>query len=57
MKSLAFKLWSGLKATSVYPTAEPSRALLTNTKHGTTTLFAALETATGLVNAGHYKRR
>jgi hypothetical protein len=31
MKSLAFKLWSGL-ATSVYPTVEPSRALLTNTK-------------------------
>jgi hypothetical protein len=26
-------------------------------RHGTTTLFAALETATGLVNAGHYKRR
>ena len=26
-------------------------------RHGTTTLFAALETATGLVRAGHYKRR
>ena len=26
-------------------------------RHGTTTLFAALETATGLVQAGHYKRR
>jgi hypothetical protein len=26
-------------------------------RHGTPTLFAALETATGLVNAGHYKRR
>jgi transposase len=26
-------------------------------RHGTTTLFAALETATGLVKAGHYKRR
>jgi transposase len=26
-------------------------------RHGTTTLFAALETATGLVRAGHYGRR
>jgi transposase len=26
-------------------------------RHGTTTLFAALETATGLVRTGHYKRR
>ena len=26
-------------------------------RHGTTTLFAALEVATGLVRAGHYKRR
>jgi transposase len=26
-------------------------------RHGTTTLFAALEVATGLVSAGHYKRR
>jgi len=26
-------------------------------RHGTTTLFAALDTATGLVEAGHYKRR
>ena len=26
-------------------------------RHGTTTLFAALETATGLVRAGHYARR
>ena len=26
-------------------------------RHGTTTLFAALETATGLVTAGHYKRK
>jgi DDE superfamily endonuclease len=26
-------------------------------RHGTTTLFAALDTATGLVKAGHYKRR
>jgi transposase len=26
-------------------------------RHGTTTLFAALEVATGLVQAGHYKRR
>lgn len=26
-------------------------------RHGTTTLFAALETATGLVNAGHFNRR
>src|SRR6202047_1133908 len=26
-------------------------------RHGTTTLFAALETATGLVKAGHYKGR
>jgi hypothetical protein len=26
-------------------------------RHGTTTLFPALETATGLVKAGHYKRR
>ena len=26
-------------------------------RHGTTTLFAALETATGLVKAGHYQRR
>jgi hypothetical protein len=26
-------------------------------RHGTTTLFAALETASGLVKAGHYKRR
>jgi transposase len=26
-------------------------------RHGTTTLFAALETATGLVKAGHYGRR
>jgi transposase len=27
------------------------------TRHGTTTLFAALEVATGLVQAGHYHRR
>ncbi|MGB8433870.1 MAG: IS630 family transposase [Burkholderiales bacterium] len=27
------------------------------TRHGTTTLFAALEVATGLVKAGHYSRR
>jgi transposase len=27
------------------------------TRHGTTTLFAALEVATGLVRAGHYNRR
>lgn len=27
------------------------------TRHGTTTLFAALEIATGLVRAGHYQRR
>ena len=27
------------------------------TRHGTTTLFAALEVATGLVKAGHYQRR
>jgi transposase len=26
-------------------------------RHGTTTLFAALETATGLVKAGHFQRR
>lgn len=26
-------------------------------RHGTTTLFAALDVVTGLVNAGHYKRR
>lgn len=26
-------------------------------RHGTTTLFAALDTATGLVKAGHYQRR
>ena len=26
-------------------------------RHGTTTLFAALDTATGLVKAGHYRRR
>jgi transposase len=26
-------------------------------RHGTTTLFAALEVATGLVNTGHFKRR
>ena len=26
-------------------------------RHGTTTLFAALEVATGLVTTGHYKRR
>ena len=26
-------------------------------RHGTTTLFAALETATGLVKVGHYQRR
>src|SRR5207244_8845603 len=26
-------------------------------RHGTTTLFAALEVATGLVKAGHYRRR
>ena len=26
-------------------------------RHGTTTLFAALEVATGLVKAGHYQRR
>jgi len=26
-------------------------------RHGTTTLFAALEVATGLVSSGHYKRR
>lgn len=26
-------------------------------RHGTTTLFAALDTATGMVRAGHYKRR
>jgi transposase len=26
-------------------------------RHGTTTLFAALEVATGLVHAGHYRRR
>ena len=26
-------------------------------RHGTTTLFAALETASGLVNSGHYQRR
>lgn len=27
------------------------------TRHGTTTLFAALEVATGMVKAGHYQRR
>ncbi|MGH8409420.1 MAG: IS630 family transposase, partial [Pseudomonas sp.] len=27
------------------------------TRHGTTTLFAALDVATGLVQAGHYRRR
>ena len=27
------------------------------TRHGTTTLFAALDVATGLVRAGHYRRR
>jgi hypothetical protein len=49
MKSLAFKLWNGLKATSVYPTVEPSRGFAHENKgHGTTTLFAALETATRL---------
>jgi len=26
-------------------------------RHGTTTLFAALEIATGLVKTGHYQRR
>ena len=26
-------------------------------RHGTTTLFAALEVATGLVHSGHYRRR
>jgi hypothetical protein len=25
-------------------------------RHGTTTLFAALEVATGLVHSGHYRR-
>jgi hypothetical protein len=33
------------------------RAVSEYKRHGTTTLFAALETATGLVKAGHYKRR
>src|SRR4029077_11474712 len=32
MKSLVFRLWSGLKDTSVYQAGEPFRALLTNTK-------------------------
>ena len=26
-------------------------------RHGTTTLFAALEVATGLVHSGHYRRQ
>ena len=38
--------------------AKPLRATITNNKrHGTTTLFAALNIATGQVKGGHYNRR
>src|SRR6266852_4474166 len=39
-----FKLWSGHRAICGYPMEKPSTVLATDTKrHGTTTLFAALE--------------
>ena len=46
------------------PTCRPPSRLISPTgfshaykRHGTTTLFAALDTATGLVKTGHYRRR
>jgi pullulanase/glycogen debranching enzyme len=38
----------------LYGAYEPACGLRFNHRHGTTTLFSALETATGLVKAGHY---
>ena len=58
MRSPAFKRWSGRRAGFACPTVERSLALHTNTSAmARTTLFAALEVATGLVHAGHYRRR
>src|SRR5580692_6616877 len=58
MKSLAFRLWSGLKATSVYQTGELSRALLTNTKGMARRRFSRRsKPPLAWLKAGHYKRR
>ena len=58
MRSPEFKRWSGHRVIFGCQTVEPSAALHHEYKrHGTTTLFAALEVTTGLVQAGHYPRR
>ena len=57
MKSLAFKLWSAQGYIRLPNGRVVSGFAHEYERHGTTTLFAALETATGLVKAGHYKRR
>ena len=58
MKSQQSKHWSERRGSCGCPTAKRAGGLATSIRpradHGTTTLFAALEVATGLVRTGHY---
>src|SRR5450631_1601692 len=58
MKSLPFRRWSGLRDTCALPSGKAVNGFSHCYKrHGTTTLFAALEITTGLVKTAHYQRR
>jgi hypothetical protein len=58
MRSPAFKPWSGRRAGFACPTVERLPSLHTNTSAmARVRSFAALEVATGLVHAGHYRRQ
>src|SRR5207244_13351586 len=58
MKSPTSRLWSAPRAWLKLPNGKALTGFNHEYKrHGATTLFAALEVATGLVKAGHYRRR
>jgi integrase len=57
MKSLTFRPWKGPRGWLKLPNGKALTGFQHDyTRHGTTTLFAALEVATGLVKGDHYKR-
>jgi len=57
-RSLRFRLWSVLRDTCGFPMVKPSKGFNHEyERHGTITLFAALNVATGQVKAGPHPRR
>ena len=57
MRSQRFRRWSGLRGCLNFPWQGPDGGQPRYRRHGTSTLFAALNVATGHVKAGHYGRR